>query len=76
MKTRLSFQLGRNYQTKFSLNFSWGRASLYNLFATFLTVGEPAPTGLLRMVQYLSLNLSLNCLKISDRLFDKISSDR
>jgi hypothetical protein len=35
-------------------DFSWGRAGLYNLFATFLTVGEPAPTGLLRMVQDLS----------------------
>jgi hypothetical protein len=34
--------------------FRGALAGLYNLFATFLTVGEPAPTGLLRMVPDLS----------------------
>jgi hypothetical protein len=26
-------------------DFSWGRAGLFNLFAAFLIVGEPAPTA-------------------------------
>jgi hypothetical protein len=36
--------------------YLWGRAGLFNLFAAFLTLGEPASTRLLRMVQDLRLN--------------------
>jgi hypothetical protein len=35
-------------------DFSWGRAGLFNLSATRLAVGEPAPTGDPRMVQELN----------------------
>jgi large subunit ribosomal protein L28 len=35
-------------------DFSWGRAGLFNLFASFKAVGEPAPTGPTRMVPDLS----------------------
>jgi hypothetical protein len=35
-------------------DFSWGRAGLFNLFASFKAVGEPAPTGPTRMVQDVS----------------------
>ena len=32
-------------------DYSWVGAGLFNLFATFLTPGEPAPTVLLKIVQ-------------------------
>jgi hypothetical protein len=38
-------------------DFWWDGGGLFNLFATFKMVGEPSPTGLLRMVQDVSLNL-------------------
>ncbi len=37
-------------------DFWWGRAGLFNLFATRKAFGEPAPTAPTRMVQYLSYN--------------------
>jgi hypothetical protein len=36
--------------------FFAGRAGLLNVSATFKAVGEPAPTGPIRMVQDVSLN--------------------
>ncbi|MEG4321653.1 hypothetical protein, partial [Microcoleus sp. Aus8_D3] len=31
-------------------DFSWGWAGLFNLFAVFELVGEPAPTGLFKIL--------------------------
>jgi hypothetical protein len=52
-KTSIKTEILHHYQLVIGI-YSRDGAGLFNLFATFLTVGEPAPTGLLKIVQKLN----------------------